>query len=152
MKITYDANGNNTLYVSYHWDETTSQWVGDSKNECTYDANGINTLIVSNWANWWYPYDKATYYYSEHNITLIPEISEKHIRVYPNPAKDFIVFDLTNISKYAKVEIFDNQGKKILEQKLSENKQISVSNLSKGLYLYKLNDDGIIYTGKLLIE
>lgn len=153
---TYDASGNRTLDISYNWDETTSQWVGFWKYELTYDANGKQTVYIQySWdstTSQWVASSKATYYYSEHNITFIPEIPKKHIIVYPNPAKDFIVFDLTNSKESAIVEIFDIQGKKVLEQKLSENKQIFVSNLPKGQYMYKLNDDGIIYKGKLLIE
>jgi len=77
---------------------------------------------------------------------------EEVIFIYPNPSKEFIVFDLTNISESSIVELFDIQGKKVLEQMLSENKQISVSSLPKGLYLYKLYNRDIIYIGKLIIE
>ena len=92
------------------------------------------------------------YYYSELNPTAVPGISERKISVYPNPANDYVVFDLPNIYESATVELFDIQGKKVLEQKLPENRQISVSNLHKGLYMYKLNNKGVIYTGKLIIE
>jgi hypothetical protein len=69
-----------------------------------------------------------------------------------DPAKEYIIFDLTNISSSAMVELFDLQGKKVLERKLTDNKQVSVSNLPKGMYIYKLNNRDIIYTGKLIIE
>jgi Leucine-rich repeat (LRR) protein len=75
-----------------------------------------------------------------------------NISVYPNPATAFFTFDLKNISESAMVELFDLQGKKVLEQKLSENKQISVSNLPKGLYMYKINNGGKLYTGKIAVE
>jgi hypothetical protein len=70
------------------------------------------------------------------------------IYAYPNPASEYILFDLGNISEPAKVEIFDNRGRKILEQDISENRQINVSKLAGGLYLYRLNYDGKIYKGK----
>jgi len=74
------------------------------------------------------------------------------INIHPNPAREFIEFDLTNITFSAKVEFFDVEGNKVLEQKLSENKQISVSNLPKGLYMYKLSNSGNIHTGKVIVK
>jgi hypothetical protein len=74
------------------------------------------------------------------------------IYAYPNPASEYILFDLGNISEPAKVEIFDNRGRKILEQDISENRQINVSKLAGGLYLYRLNYDGKIYKGKIIVE
>jgi hypothetical protein len=71
-EFKYDACGNTTLVCFYLWDETIGQWLADSKD---------------------------TYYYSEHNITFIPKMTEKDINVYPNPAKEFIVFDITPASK-----------------------------------------------------
>jgi hypothetical protein len=70
----------------------------------------------------------------------------------PNPAKEFIIFDLENISSSAKVELFDLQGKKVMEQKLSEIKEMSVSNLHRGLYLYRLCEGKNMYIGKITIE
>ena len=155
---TYDVNGNNTMTIKYIWDWDNSQWGIFCRTEFTYDSYGNMTSSISDFGDEPLPpyvlgwNTKTNYYYSEHNITFIPETPEKQISVYPNPATDFIVFDLTNMSETAIVELFDVEGKRVLEQKLSENKQISVSNLPKGLYMYKLINSGIIYTGKLVVE
>jgi len=155
-EYTYDAKGNNTSYSSYNWDETDSLWVCDQKREFTYDANGNRTLFIfylwDEFTSQMVVNSRTTYYYSEHNITFVPKIPENHISVYPNPASEYIVFEVTNISEPALVEIFDNQGKKVLQQKLSENKHISVGKLPKGLYMYKLNNSGNIYTGKVIVK
>ena len=125
--------------------------------ETTYDVNGNITSVTS-----YYPNEpaygrccgssKGTFYYSEHYITFIPETPDKQISVYPNPAKEFIAFDLTNISGTAIIEIYDIQGNKVIEQKLSENKQITVSSLPKGMYMYKINNGGKLFTGKLAVD
>jgi hypothetical protein len=181
MEFIYDASGNTTLNSNSYYNTITDQWYVDFTKAAAYDNNGnitVDSTFSEEWGKskseyaydnnekrfsqtdyyWneatsqWSIYQRYTYYYSELNPTLIPGISERKISVYPNPATDFIVFDLTNISESAIAEIFDIQGKKVLEQKLSENKQISVSNLPKGLYMYKLNNNGNTYTGKFLIE
>ena len=124
-EIRYYASGHTTLDCFYLWDETSCQWIVDRKE---------------------------TYYYSEHNITFIPKTTEKDLSVYPNPAKEFVVFDLTNISGSAIIEIFDNQGRKVLEQEVSENRQINVSKLARGLNLFRLNYGGKIFTGEIVVE
>jgi hypothetical protein len=113
------------LHIRFEWDKTTSQWI-DSRKE--------------------------SYFYSEHNVTFIPKTKEKEINVYPNPAKEFFVFDIPNIPEPALTEIFDNQGSKVIEQDVSENRQINVSQLVKGLYLFRLNYNGKILTGKIVVE
>jgi hypothetical protein len=114
-----------TLDLFYDWDNTSRQWFASFTN---------------------------TYYYSEHDFTLIPEIPEKHISVYPNPASEYILFDITNINELAKIEIFDNQGKKVLEQSLPVTGQIFINHLAKGLYLYRINNNGNIYKGKIIVN
>jgi hypothetical protein len=74
------------------------------------------------------------------------------MNVYPNPASEYIVFDVTNISESATVELFDNQGKKVLEEKLPVTGQISISHLAKGYYLYRINNSGIVYKGKIIAQ
>ena len=47
---TFDANGNQTLSISYSWNTTTQSFVLYYKRESTYDANGNQTLsIFYNW-------------------------------------------------------------------------------------------------------
>ena len=153
---TFDDAGNLTSLVDYFWTEATSKRENSYKYENTYDVNGnLTGSIYFQWdetSSQWLIIDKRTYYYSEYNITAVPVIPERKISVYPNPASDHIVFDLTHASESANVELFDLQGKKVLEQKLSESKQISVNNLRKGLYMYRLNNNGTIYEGKITVE
>lgn len=152
-EFTYDAPGISAM-IGFDWDETTSEWVKSFKDEYTSDELG-NILSYAGhvwYDSQWIAYDKETYYYSGQVPTLTPDILENHIRVYPNPATEYVVFDLTKVSESATVELFGVDGKKMFEQKLSVNKQILVSNLPKGLYTYKVNNNGSRYTGKLLVK
>jgi hypothetical protein len=148
----HDANGNLTSFKSYSWSEASNQWVGGVNNEYTYDANGNNIFCFDySWdskTSQWIVRSKFTSYYSEHNSG----ISEKHINVFPNPAKESIIFYIATISESATVEIFDILGKKVFEQKLPVTGQIFISHLCKGLYLYKINNNGNIYTGKIIVN
>lgn len=155
-EYTNDENGNIILSFGYDWDATTSQWVGVEKIEFDFDANGnMISYIGYEWdadnSEWIFLF-RESYYYSEHVITLLPNISKNHLSVYPNPAREYVVFDLEKVTESATVELFGVDGKKVLEQNLAVNKQVSVSSLPKGLYMYKVNSSGNRYTGKLLVK
>jgi hypothetical protein len=155
-EYSYDTDGNLISVVYYGWDITTRQWIVSNKEEYAYDTDGNMTLgIISGWdisASQWIAYSKVTDYYSEHIPTLNPNIPENRISVYPNPASEYVVFDIAKSSESAIVEMFTLEGKMILEQKLPENRQVSVITLPKGLYVYRLNVSGTIYKGKLSVE
>ncbi len=155
---TYNDSGNIASAVFYAWDAAFSQWSLPSavKTEYTYDAAGNTTfhfeLYWDGNASKWKVFKKATYYYPWQNSTSIPVIPNMDISVYPNPAKEFIVFDLPNISESSIVEIFDIHGTKILEQRLTDNKQVFLGNLNKGLYLFRIHNRVNVYEGKIVVD
>ena len=52
-----------------------------------------------------------------------------------------------------KVEILDLSGKIIFSEKLSQKKQrLDINNISRGVYILSLNQNGIIKTNKLIIK
>ncbi len=83
---------------------------------------------------------------------LKPVRTKSRICIYPNPAGEYIVIDISNNSSFAKVELYDLQGKKVLEHRLSDNNRVQINRLSKGLYLYRLHDNGNVYEGKVTVE
>ncbi len=174
-EYTYDANGNITTFLSYEWDENANQWVNFWKAEYTYNlAYALDELllppfdfytlfglnVIANMPvdyisyyfadNIWYEYGKTTYYYSEVS-TGVWKIPEPGIKVFPNPATDYIVLDIDNISPSALIEMFNIQGKKVLHQVVN-GKNISVGQLTEGFYTYKINDNGKVYNGKIVVE
>jgi len=60
-------------------------------------------------------------------------LPKKDVKIYPNPAKDFI--NITSKQQINSVEILDQSGKRISE---SKELKINVSNLSKGIYILKI--------------
>ena len=56
---TYDANGNETLYIDYFWDDyNTQSFVPNKKIEQAYDANGNQTLFID---SFWNDYDTQSF-------------------------------------------------------------------------------------------
>ena len=146
------------MILHYHenWDENTNQWefsdkekyeivVTDStKQETTYDWDEIGSK--------WDPLFRMTNYYSDPGVTGINNIGFAEVRVYPNPATEFIVFGGMESPGAACIELFNIQGKIVLSQEINNSQKVSVQHLPQGLYLYKYSGDSKIYTGKLIIK
>ena len=72
-------------------------------------------------------------------ITAVKDIkSDIKLRVYPNPAKDFI--SISTSSQILKVEIISISGQRLLIQNLP-GKSVSLSGLNPGIYLMKVSTD-----------
>jgi len=77
---------------------------------------------------------------------------EEDINVYPNPASDNIIFNIDHITGVTNIEIFDIMGKKVMEQKLPDNKQIQINNLPQGIYIFQIINNENKFTGRIIIR
>jgi Leucine-rich repeat (LRR) protein len=84
--------------------------------------------------------------------TLKPHKVNGRIFIYPNPTREYLLFDIENPSSILRVELYDLRGTKVLEKVLLKDNYISVSDLPKGIYLYRLHDSGNVYRGKITVE
>jgi hypothetical protein len=100
----------------------------------------------------WIPVYKGLLTYSEQNTTNVNDIETKKIRLYPNPVSEHLSFSFSVNSNFAVFELFDSLGRKLVSQKINNHEQLNLDYLSKGLYLYNLDFDGIKQSGKLLKE
>ena len=79
-------------------------------------------------------------------------ITEKDIKLYPNPAKENVTIELPSSNLNFHLIIFDINGKKIREDNLDQTiSTINTSDFNGGIYLVKLTNDDINITKKLLI-
>ncbi len=87
-------------------------------------------------------------------LTNIETGEKETIKVYPNPAKDFVYVDIeaTNFEK-GEIELFDMQGKLVKKAKLSakQGNRVDVSNLNAGAYTYNVSLNGKTISGKVIV-
>ncbi|MDR2683379.1 MAG: T9SS type A sorting domain-containing protein, partial [Dysgonamonadaceae bacterium] len=83
------------------------------------------------------------------SATGILPVENNTLRIYPNPASDFIVVELSGAST-AKVEILTSTGNRVLSQEISSSGKMDISTLPKGLYLLRVNTGGKFYTEKIV--
>jgi len=76
------------------------------------------------------------------------------LRVYPNPAKDYVVCVPTIINwGSARMEVFNVVGEKMnIESSLSNDKiTLNTQTLASGFYVVRISDSTHSYSGKFLI-
>jgi len=74
--------------------------------------------------------------------------------LYPNPARDFVNIEFSQVYQKASFQIMDIGGKIVLEKQFSSNYQsINISSLPAGAYVYRIfNKDGLDERGKVVVE
>jgi hypothetical protein len=114
--------------------------------------HGGNFYLWDDDAGVWVLDDITTLHYSELGTTSIGENSSADIQVYPNPANNFINIKFNSPAADLKLELFDITGRMVLTTDLSGNQKINIGHLEDGLYIYRLNQEGIVKSGKILVE
>ena len=83
------------------------------------------------------------------NVTAANQVitNQKLISIYPNPANDFITFNIQAPSNF-QVEILNSLGVTIITNQ--NQKRIDISQLKPGLYFVIVNDGGLYSTQKII--
>lgn len=95
---------------------------------------------------------RIKYYYSDHLTTRTEKHRKNETTVYPNPAEDYFVVDLGNISQPSVFELFDIHGRIVLREEIHQTHRIQVSQLQRGMYIYKIQLQNQVTTGKILLQ
>lgn len=74
------------------------------------------------------------------------EMNDLEVKIYPNPARDFIYMKTTAEFEY--MEVFNLQGQKLIEAPF--NNQLDLTTLNKGIYLLRLSGGGEAITQKIM--
>ncbi|MFZ4740858.1 MAG: T9SS type A sorting domain-containing protein [Bacteroidales bacterium] len=80
-------------------------------------------------------------------------ITQSEILLYPNPAKDYINFDM-GMYKDFQLSVYNSVGQAVLQKEFtSGNNTIYIQNFKQGMYYYQLiNDKGKVISGKFVKE
>jgi hypothetical protein len=97
------------------------------------------------------------YRFFEYNSGLITnensfENNSNKITIYPNPASDILYFSNEDKCDGTNISLIDLQGKIVLQKYVGDGSSISIKNVPKGLYIYRVAVNDNIITGKIVIE
>jgi hypothetical protein len=81
----------------------------------------------------------------------IDENEELSFAVYPNPANDVINISTKGTDGNSVIRITDVLGKVVLQEAISENKKLDVSDFKNGVYLINVIENGISTKSKRIV-
>jgi len=159
---TWGFLGNMTEVYGYYWDTFSNSWQDSYKNQQSFNmAFPFAELILpigfpdaefpsanmmtqqhsfSFYGGSWHDDQQNTYYYNQVTTTGIENVAQNTILVYPNPAKSLVVFSWDTGQTSQELKLFDCAGRLVLNQTIQNHTNIDLSQLSNGLYFYKLTD------------
>lgn len=152
---TFEGAQNLIQSAFYKWDKTNKQWMDAHKKE--FYQHNTDGQAAKSALFYWNPAGKVWIKGFQSIYNLSPKQSplalvSSNLKVYPNPTDDVITFDIDKGKKPIRVQLFDMKGKEILSQILKDNGQVKVGHFSEAMYLYKLQKDGVTYTGKFSVK
>ncbi len=87
-------------------------------------------------------------------VTSTHEIDEEDVRIYPNPAVNYVTLEYNDLSDNAYINVFDAQGKVVLTQYLTNNSgsaKVDVQDLLGGIYMVRVISEERFITKRILI-
>lgn len=166
--FSYNVDDNVTEDLQFSWDENLASWIISHRSRYIYNTKKLNTrTIIEQKAQfgWNILREELMTYDSDNDIrtsnrrdnngvvtskriyiydapaTSISEISSLNVKAYPNPANNYINFDLNEDTPY-KITITDITGKTIKSSTIhnTTTPSINISDLKEGLYFYRLQN------------
>lgn len=150
---SYDQNNLANSIIKYAYSEDESNWVYDQKTLRQYDSDQNIIAEVRQSFNTetsgWDISTKEESHWQKQSISTELSAQNNNIKfgLYPNPAQNDIF--LTGVESGAKVNIFDMAGKQVQSTiNYITGKSIDVSDLDRGFYLLKVNNQTIQFIKK----
>lgn len=133
-----------------NWVSLTHNALQDDTVIIEYTHSSYCDMVISNWDV------KNFIYYNQGEDTtnnLLPIRKENNIRLYPNPAKDFINIELPGSLKKALVEILDVKSGTVLKKvNLFENTtKIGLAGFKSGIYVFRVWKDRTFLDKKVVV-
>lgn len=154
--FTFDPAPGDTMEFKLYANGAQENFISDAANgNCTTAINSGNIdTDYNSWGNrYWKTTDQLNMYITFGNcsdLTLkTPDNLIKSVHLYPNPTSDFV--RISAGESIDLVQVFDVTGR-VVKESIPEKSDFSlnVSNLSKGVYLVKLNSGDKEATTKLI--
>ncbi len=96
--------------------------------------------------------------YSENDPNIItsifsPETDIFDLQIYPNPTNNYIHIKIKNYDKSLNIRVYDVHGREVIPNKtFKQNTQLSVQNLSTGMYFIIIQNEEIQYAERIIIN
>ena len=125
----------------------TVSWAQDFTGTAAVVVRSVNDCGESNWSQ---PHLVQVY----SCIGIHEQQTEgMTLKVYPNPAKDFIIFELQGKENTGTIRIMNIFGETAATKKVSPDKTaVRFAGLESGIYFYRLESGGKVLSGKFIVS
>lgn len=144
----YGCTGLTSIYAN----STLPIDLNPSPGVFTYVNKTICTLYVPvgsksayQTANQWKDF---THIIETSNLTALPTITNTTLNIYPNPTTES--FQICGFESTALITISDLNGRTLLTKQIKANENISVSSLSKGVYILEISTNERLIVKKIV--
>jgi len=79
------------------------------------------------------------------------DVSIEGLNLYPNPVATGKIYITSKKDSEKEIIIFDVLGKKVLQTRIN-TKELNISNLSPGVYIIKITEEGSTSSRKLIVQ
>ena len=75
------------------------------------------------------------------------------ISIYPNPATDYVSFNLQNITSFKSIDIYELNGRVVLHENTNKSTYLwNCTSVSRGIYIYKIKIGTRMFNGKIILN
>jgi hypothetical protein len=174
----YAVNGNYIMESRWIWDTDKNGWLPEYQYDFSYDlstpfsdivfppdysfAHISNLTDQKQYQNMMTqksfselkggqltPTETITLYYSDNTATGTQDLTNNKLKVYPNPATDFVMIDTGNNTP-ATINLYTMLGQKSQSKSFTGNVQLSLNQLKDQIYIYEVIQGDKTTYGKIL--
>ena len=84
-------------------------------------------------------------------ITLINDLNNEDIEIFPNPTSRFVYIDLKNSDEISSINIYNEKGQLIKYQHVNNRVLIDLDEYQNGLYYLSFKTQKMLYWKKLIL-
>lgn len=156
ISVVCSTNRNMTVSVNGKDTELTNLNTGGAINVVKIPVTlnqGNNSIRISNATGWLPDVDKIALDLNENQSTQIKTVKTPIISIYPNPAKDLITIEASELPKKAQLSISNAMGQIMEQLPFTQDKQtISLKRFADGVYIINITNSGSsIYQSKFIV-
>ncbi|MCG9881647.1 MAG: CotH kinase family protein, partial [Bacteroidia bacterium] len=92
--------------------------------------------------------------FEEKSTGLQSSLDASRISIFPNPAQDNMLINLSGLNQNTQLELFDLMGHKLIEENIEKGKDfvLQTRDYSKGIYLLMIRVNNNVVTKKLIFQ
>jgi len=121
-----------------------------------YEHDNIEEELISQWnyssQSWEDWHDRYIWYYTLQEVADISDNKNTFFKVFPNPVENVLQFQTEKDVQIDQLSIYNTQGKEICYKTRLENNKLDISDLPTGVYIYKIQSQTTVQTGKIVIK